>query len=212
MIRRMNEKQIRMLKLLDKQVSSCQKCKLCHNGIAIPFWNKRAKYAIIGESPTKLEIIKQIPFLGAGGKILTDNLNALGFNPIDFLIVNSVQCNPSFSDKNYKPTEQQLNICQDYVRKYLKVVDPEKILCLGNYAKYMFNGTTTGIMRQRGKFTEYRLKGGKKYPVLFTVHPAYCVYQEDGIPLLIEDLKIFRDTKFDRVDDFLFTEDEFIRV
>ena len=206
----LSNKQIRMLKLLDKKVSTCKLCPLSGNGTAIPLWSERSKYAIIGEAPGFNEVRQQTPFVGAAGKILTDALSEQGFKAVDFLIINSVQCRPVENNRNGKPTEHQLDICQDYVRKYLKVVDPEKILCLGNYAKYIFNGTTTGITRQRGIFNEFQLEGGRKYPVLFTVHPAYCIYNTDeGIPMLMNDLQLFKETKFERKDDWFFTEDDF---
>lgn len=206
----LSDRQVRMLELLDKQVSSCRKCKLCHNGTAIPIWTKRSKYVMIGEAPGFNEVRKQTPFVGKAGEILRTAMGELGFDSRDFLIINSVQCRPVVENRNGKPTERQLEKCQDYVRKYIKVIDPEKILCLGNYSKYIFNGTTTGILRQRGTFNEYPLEGGRNYPVLFTVHPAYCIYQEEGIPLLKQDLELFRDTKFERQSEWTFTLDEFL--
>ena len=205
----LSNRQVRMLELLDKQVDSCQKCRLHRNGTAIPIWSRHSKYVMIGEAPGFNEVRKGTPFVGKAGEILRTSMGELGFDSRDFLIINSVQCRPVVENRNGKPTERQLETCQDYVRKYIKVIDPEKILCLGNYSKYIFNGTTTGILRQRGNFVEYPLEGGRKYPVLFTVHPAYCIYQEEGIPLLKQDLKLFRDTEFERYSDWLFTEDEF---
>ena len=90
-------------------------------------------------------------------------------------------------------------------------MNPEKILCLGNYSKWIFTGDMTGILRQRGMFRELELKDDV-YNVLFTIHPAYCIYNaEEGIPHLREDLKLFKDTEFEKEgeNDWLFTEDEF---
>ena len=208
----LSKKQIRMLQLLDKQVKNCKKCELNSNGTAIPYWTPSSKYVIIGEAPGYNEVRQQTPFVGAAGKILTDALEDIGFKSKDFLIINSVQCRPQQGNRNAKPSEQQLGICQEYVRKYIKVINPEKILCLGNYAKNIFTSNITGILRQRGTFKElpFHILGDKEYPVLFTIHPAYCIYNtEEGNPMLREDLILFRDTKFERESDWLFTEDEF---
>jgi DNA polymerase len=205
----LSNRQVRMLELLDKKVSTCQKCKLCHNGTAIPIWTPHAKYVMIGEAPGLNEVRQGTPFVGKAGVILRDAMHDLGFKSIDFLIINSVQCRPVVGNRNGKPTERQLDKCQEYVRKYIKVVNPEKILCLGNYSKYIFNGTTTGILGQRGTFTKYSFDNDREYPVLFTVHPAYCIYQEEGIPLLKQDLELFRETKIERHTDWLLSEDDF---
>ena len=80
---------------------------------------------------------------------------------------------------------------------------------MGNYAKYIFTEDITGILRQRGVFKTLSLRE-KEYPVLFTIHPAYCIYnQEDGVPMLREDIKLFKDTEFEKESEWLFTEDEF---
>jgi len=207
----LSSKQIKMLHLLDKQVETCKKCSLSMNGTAIPFWTSNAKYVIIAEAPGWNEVRRQTPFVGAAGEILTKELSNAGLESKDFLIINTVQCRPVSGTRNGKPNEDQIITCQDYLRKYIKVVNPEKILCLGNYAKYIFTGNFYGILGQRGEFNSFKLKGSNiEYPVLFTIHPAYCIYNSgEGIPILRNDIVLFRDTKFERKSDWLFSEDDF---
>lgn len=200
-------KQIKMLKLLDKQVMNCNLCELKPNGTAKPYWTSDTKYAIIGEIPGLNEIRQQVPFLGAAGKILTDELSKVNFESKDFLIINTVQCRPTDSKK---PNEDQIIKCQGYLRKYLKVIKPEKILCLGNYAKYIFTGNFYGVLSQRGVFFDGKLDGDVKFPALITIHPAYCIYNSDeGLTMLRDDIKLFKDTNFEKKIDWLFTEDDF---
>jgi uracil-DNA glycosylase len=74
------------------------------------------------------------------------------------------------------------------------VIKPEKILCLGNYAKYMFSGNLQGILRQRGHFMEGDIGDGYVFPVLFTIHPAYCIYnREEGTEFLRQDIALFKE-------------------
>lgn len=203
-INMLNNRQIRMLELLDKQVLNCRKCELKINGCLKPFWTTDSKYCIITESPTSLDIGNQIPFSGQSGNIATNELDNVGLKAKDFLIIHSVQCK-----SNFKPTESQMLFCQDHVRKYIKVMNPEKILCLGNHGKYLFTGRMGGILSQRGKFNEYSLEGSNiKYPALFTVHPAYCLYNQEGLDILRQDIKLFKETDFYK-SNFLFTEEEF---
>ncbi len=200
-----------MLELLDQQVEKCVNCGLTINGTAIPHWTPSSRYAIIGEAPGANEVREQRPFIGAAGQILRENLNKAGFDSRDFLIINTVQCRPVRGNSNGKPNETQIKACQPYIRKYLKVIKPEKILCLGNYAKYIFSGNLGGILRERGHFMEGDIGDGYSFPVLFTVHPAYCIYnREEGEAFLKKDIALFRRKSFQRrFDEWLLSEDDF---
>lgn len=206
----LTNKQIKMLKLLDKRVEKCSLCELKGNGTVTPYWSDHAKYVIISEAPNRSEIRLERPFMGAGGNILRDELTNAGLRSSDFLIINSVQCVPNRRGNTTKPTIGQLNSCQGYIRKYIKIVNPEKIICLGNYAQYFFTESTQGVLRQRGTFMEWDIGGGYIFPVLFTVHPGFCVYEEQGTIMLRDDIIKFRDTKFERQTDWLFKEEEFL--
>ena len=199
-----------MLELLDQKVDKCNLCSLKSNGTAIPHWTPDSQYAIIGEAPGANEVREQTPFIGPAGQILKEQLWKAGFNSKDFLIINTVQCRPVRGNANGKPNETQIRACQPYLRKYLKVVNPEKILCLGNYAKYIFTNSLQGILRQRGHFMDGNV-GDVVYPVLFTIHPAYCIYnREEGIELLRKDIALFKEKTFERrFDEWLFSEDDF---
>ena len=207
----LTDKQIRMLELLDTQVKNCTKCGLHENGTAIPHWTSYSQYVIIGEAPGVREIREQTPFAGPAGRILTEQLYKAGFNSRDFLIINTVQCKPVGGNSIGKPNETQIRKCQTHLRKYLKVIRPEKILCLGNYAKYIFTENFQGILRERGSFMNGDIGDGYEFPVLFTIHPAYCIYNRDeGIEMLRSDIELFKSRTFERrYDEWLLTEDDF---
>lgn len=191
----MNRKQIRMLQLLDNKVKNCNECSLRENGKVIPFWTWESKYAIIGEAPGYNEVMEGRPFVGDAGKILTNILTKLEFKAKDFFIINTCQCRPVKGVLG-KPTNSQMVICRNWVRKYLKIINPEKILCLGNYAKSYFTGNIYGIMRERGEIRNYKLdENTKEYPVLFTVHPASIIYNSQMEDFLLKDLTLFKEMK-----------------
>lgn len=212
----LNDRQIKLLELLDKKVQSCERCSLYENGRANPLWTEHSKYAIIGEAPGRHEVEEGVPFVGAAGKVLTDVLSSLGFKARDFLIVNSVNCravdfhNPF---KNGKPSLMQLECCSDWLRKYLKIVDPEKILCLGNYAKHFFDQSVTGILGIRGRFIDMQIdETTRAYPVMYTIHPAYALYnQDEGEDMLRQDLTLFRNKQVEvkKNNQWLLSEDDF---
>ena len=202
-----------MLQLLDSQFKNCKNCGLYVNGMAKPFWTKHSRYAIVGEAPGFHEVKGGEPFVGQAGEILVTQLHGCGFKKSDFLIINSVNCRAikSGTSSNGKPTRNELHACQPWIRKYLKVVNPEKILCLGNYAKYYFTESYEGVMSQRGVFRQYQLDPStRSYPVLITVHPAFLLYNEEiGLPALQEDLKLFKEFHNTPDENWGFTEEEF---
>lgn len=205
-------RQIKLLQLLDKQFVNCRKCNLYPNGMAKPLWNPFNRFAIIGEAPGYNEVRGGEPFVGQAGKILMNNLTKIGFRRSDFLIINSVNCRciKYGTNANGKPLRTQLHACQDWIRKYMKVVNPEKILCLGNYAKYYFTESIDGVMSQRGVFRQYKLdENSRSYPVLITAHPASIIYDEKKLPILQEDLRLFKTFKNTVEENWTFKEEEF---
>jgi uracil-DNA glycosylase family 4 len=199
----LNKKQIRMLQLLDGMIEKCRKCADINRDYLVPYWTPYSKYAIINESPTYSNIRNKQHLINNADQILINELNSVGFKARDFLIINSIQCKP-----NVRPTFTQLSNCKDYIRKYLKIINPEKILCLGNYSKYIFTGNATGVLRERGKFLDGVFEG-LNFPVLITVNPGYCLYNEEGKDILREDIKTFKNTKFIRQIEWFLSEDDF---
>lgn len=187
----MTEKQIRLLELLCERIFICTKCSLYKNGRATPFWTPESKYLIIGEAPGYTEVRNNIPFVGAAGKILSDILSELRYKRDDFAIINSVNCRPVDGMRNGKPTLEELTFCQDWLRKFIKIVSPQKIICLGNYAKYFFTGNLYGVLKQRGNMNIARLEN-MEIPYMITIHPAYCIYNDQGQEILLEDFKTFK--------------------
>jgi len=113
------------------------------------------------------------------GEILAEYMAKYGFRKEQFLIINSVNCRPVDGNKNGKPTPREVSVCHSWVRKYLKVVQPEKVLILGNYAKGSMKHGYSGILSNNGTVMSSRVLYDTM-EVLY-VHPAYCIYnKEDG--------------------------------
>jgi DNA polymerase len=182
----MNDKQIRMFKLLDEQISKCKDCMLYENGRTKPYWTPESKYCIIGEAPGKDEVIKNEPFIGRAGNILWSNMS---IPKTEFLIINSVNCRPMVGTKNGKPTEEQKFKCRKWRRKYITVLQPNIILLLGDHA-------ISTVVPERGNVIKNNAK--TLYSVEFnadcirSVHPALSMYDsENGPRLLKESIEMF---------------------
>jgi len=184
-------KQHRMLKLLNDQIGRCVSCSLYFGGRCSPWFTKKSRFVIIGEAPGQNEVKENTPFIGIAGNWLWSAIKAVtGYNREDFAVINSVNCRPATPDgrRNLKPTQSQMSNCNQWVRKFIKVMEPEKVLILGNYAMGSVLGRHSGIVKLNaadGRFMndEY-IKG---LPYVISVHPAYCIYNADEGPALLKE-------------------------
>lgn len=189
----MTNKQKRMLELLDKEILKCTACGLHTNGRCKPFWtNEYQGYFICGEAPGKNEVETNEPFIGTAGNKLWECAGKFGIKKEQCFIINSANCRPVNGNKNGKPTELQRDRCREWIRKYFKVLQPNKVLLLGNYAMHTFVNEW-GIMQ---KYDENLLTNESVYGInvniIRSVHPSMCIYQGDaGKNKLLKSLELY---------------------
>ena len=187
----LSNKQIRMLGLLDEMISKCTDCDLHINGRVKPYWTPMSTFAALGESPDENEVKVNEPFVGKAGGILGKNMAKYGFRKDQFLIINTVNCRPTTT--NGKPIQHQITACKKWTNKYIKVLKPDKMMGFGNYARGSLNGNYTGIVKYNSWIETV---GEYGIYVVYSVHPAYCIYQgEPGEALLRKSIEKFRDLR-----------------
>ena len=181
---------MRMLELLDGMITQCTECDLYTGGHVKPYWTPMSIYAAVGEAPGAQEVVENEPFVGKAGEILGESMAKVGFRKEEFLMINSVNCRPTNGGRNDKPTLLQVEICRKWVRKYILVLNPEKIIGFGNFARGTLTGYYSGIVKHNGWIE--RIHPYDKNTV-FSVHPAYCIYnQKDGVEKLDHAIEKFR--------------------
>jgi len=186
----MNNKQYRMLELLDGQISECVECELHTGGRCKPYWTEDSKYVIVGEAPGKNEVEQNKPFCGTAGNHLWGIMKLQGFHREDFLIINSTNCRPVVGNKNGKPNLTQIQTCRKWIRKYLTVLKPEAILILGNYAMGTMSDQSFGIMSMNSEILNNDEFGCR---MILSVHPSMCIYRgKEGQQMLLESAKALR--------------------
>lgn len=196
----MNEYDLKLLTLLDSQVQSCKLCELHKNGRAKPYWTPGSQYGLFLEAPGGEEVAQNTPVVGKAGGKLWAALHEVGLERSDFLIVNSVNCRPVDGKKNGKPTGEQMRLCSDWVRKYIRIVKPSKILVMGTYAIHSFNSIVggdvlpTGFIMDKVGDTVFMDVFGIQFHAVISVHPAYTIYQpEKGMEALKKSARIFKE-------------------
>ena len=210
----LTHKQIRMLELLDEQVLSCKDCTLHHNGGRCkPYWRLSSKYAILGEAPGADEIKFNEPFFGRAGAILWGVMANFDLCKDDFVIVNSVNCRPVKESQrgwvNSKPEEHHQGMCRKWFRKYFKVVKPRKMIVFGNYAMGTLINEYSGIIKHNAEVLH-----NKEFdiPYVLSIHPAFCIYNEDGIPLLENSIEAFRSLAQETYSDDFMNDEELWKI
>jgi uracil-DNA glycosylase family 4 len=98
----------------------------------------------------------------------------MGLDRDDVYICNIVKCRPP---ENRKPTPEEMQACEPFLREQLELVNPEAMVALGATAAqgllgwYDAGPRGPGITRLRGQWKVY----SGRTPLMPTFHPAYLL-------------------------------------
>jgi DNA polymerase len=136
---------------------------------------------IVGEAPGKNEDLQGSPFVGAAGKNLNALLQIAGIDRKDVFIANVLKCRPP---DNRNPKVEEIQACAPYLREQTRIVNPQVIVTLGNFATKFILKTDRGITDLRGK----PVRTGR-FLVLPMFHPAAAIYDRSKQAALEQDFK-----------------------
>ena len=138
---------------LEKRCKSCQKCPLSETRTNVVFGtgNRNAKILFVGEAPGEKEDLSGKPFVGAAGKMLDKYLYAVGIDREDVFIANMLKCRPP---KNRDPKEEEQDLCIEYLREQVKLIQPKLIVCLGRISAKRLIKADFAITKEHGTFYE----------------------------------------------------------
>ncbi len=151
-------------------LGDCTRCKL-HKGrkkVVFGVGNMEADLMFVGEGPGANEDRLGEPFVGKAGQLLTAIIEkGMGLKRPDVYIANIVKCRPP---NNRDPEPDEVETCEPFLQAQIRIIKPKVIIALGRYASQTLLGTSTGMRRLRGKWSEYN-----GIPVMPTYHPAYLL-------------------------------------
>ncbi len=175
------------LKELESIVNRCFRCQLSNTRTNVVFGegNDKASIMFIGEGPGYYEDKKGRPFVGRAGKLLDNMLKAIDFSREDVYIANIVKCRPP---NNRNPLKEESEICIEFLRWQVKIVDPDIIVCLGAVAARNIIDEDFRITQNRGVW----YKRGK-FNIIATYHPAALLRDSSKKKDAWEDFKSIRD-------------------
>lgn len=170
-----------------QELGDCQRCALgrLRTNLVFGEGNPKSGLVFVGEAPGGDEDVQGRPFVGRAGQLLTRIIEAMDLKRKDVYICNILKCRPP-GNRNPKPEE--INACEPFLIKQLKVIKPQVICALGTFASHTLLKTDVPITVLRGKFHAYH--GIQLMP---TYHPAYLLRNPGAKKQVWEDVqKIMR--------------------
>lgn len=146
---------------------ACTACRLSETRTNVVFGvgDPDARLMLVGEAPGKNEDLQGEPFVGAAGKLLDELLGEIGIARHEVYIANVLKCRPP---GNRDPREDEIDSCKGFLREQIRMISPDVVMTLGNFATKLLTPTQLGITRMRGQRVEWWL-GATLIP---TFHPA----------------------------------------
>ncbi len=120
---------------------------------------------LVGEAPGKNEDLQGEPFVGAAGQLLDELLSGISLSRSDVYIANVLKCRPP---GNRDPQQDEIDSCKGFLREQIRMISPQVVVTLGNFATKLLVPTDVGITRMRGQQIPWWL-GATLIP---TFHPA----------------------------------------
>lgn len=168
------------------RVRVCPLCPLCRSRTrAVPGEGAvNAQVMFVGEAPGLEEDQQGRPFVGAAGRLLTEQLRRIGLRREAVFITNIVKCRPP---GNRDPEQPEIDACRDYLLTQIAIIEPDIICTLGRHAAHSLLDPALSIMREHGK--PRRMSGILYLPL---IHPAAALHQGRLIDALEADFRSLR--------------------
>lgn len=171
---------------LRELMGDCHRCKLWQTRTKLVFGvgDPHARVMLVGEAPGKNEDLQGEPFVGAAGRFLDELLGHAGLARGDVYIANVLKSRPP---GNRDPEPDEIEACTPFLREQIRLVNPEFLVTLGNFATKFVLKTETGITRLHGTV---QLAG--RFKVLPIFHPAAAIYDRTKRDALFADFELLR--------------------
>lgn len=171
------------LEMLAAEAAQCKACPLWEGRTNVVFadGNPKARVMLVGEAPGKNEDLEGCPFVGAAGKNLDGLLGLASLRRGDVYIANVLKCRPP---SNRNPQPHEIQACAHFLHDQARLVEPDFIVTMGNFATRHIMKTDMGITRLRGHVHQVG-----RFRVLPVYHPAAALYDRSKQEVLESDFR-----------------------
>ena len=167
-------------------IGDCHRCELgdTRTKLVVGVGDPDARAVFVGEAPGRNEDLKGEPFVGAAGKLLDELLSHAGLDRADVYIANVLKCRPP---GNRDPLPHEIETCTPFLREQIRIIMPDVLVTLGNFATKFVLKTDVGITRLHG-----RVQQAGRFTVLPIFHPAAAIYDRTKRDALFADFETLR--------------------
>ncbi|HEY4607532.1 MAG TPA: uracil-DNA glycosylase [Acidimicrobiia bacterium] len=179
---------IQILEELKTRALVCTECGLAATRTQVVFGvgAPQARLMFVGEAPGKNEDLQGEPFVGAAGQLLDELLGEIGLRRSEVYIANVLKCRPP---GNRDPRLDEIDACKGYLREQIRLISPEVVMTLGNFATKLLLNTEVGITRLRGRAHRW----WRDAILVPTFHPAAALRGGDRVTAQMrEDFAVVR--------------------
>jgi len=168
-------------------IGDCHRCELGCTRTKLVFGvgDPHSRVMFIGEAPGRNEDLQGEPFVGAAGKFLDELLAHAGLERAEVYIANILKCRPP---GNRDPEPLEIETCTPFLREQIRVISPDILVTLGNFATRFVLRTDAGITRLRGS-----VQSAGRFTVLPIFHPAAAIYDRTKRDVLLADFARLRE-------------------
>ena len=172
---------------LRELIGDCHRCELGCTRTRLVFGvgDPHARVMFVGEAPGKNEDLQGEPFVGAAGRFLDELLEHAGLKRSEVYIANILKCRPP---GNRDPEAAEIETCTPFLREQIRVISPDVLVTLGNFATRFVLRTDAGITRLRGT-----VQSAGRFVVLPIFHPAAAIYDRTKRDVLLADFARLRE-------------------
>ena len=157
------------------QAKGCESCYFKRKQFVGSRGNLKAPIVFVGEGPGAVELLKELPMVGASGTVL-ESAFPESLKPEDYMITNAMQCLPRRTNdtaENTKRIKAGSRCCRERLIAEIQEHPRKVIVAMGNGALWaLTDNYDLKITQERGKAFPHDLaeKG-----IVATVHPAYLL-------------------------------------
>jgi DNA polymerase len=162
---------------LRETAEGCRECPLWRNATQTVFGEgpENARVVFVGEQPGDQEDTAGKPFVGPAGKVFDQILEEAGVDRDTVYVTNAVK-HFKFEPRgkrriHSKPNAGEVQICNGWLTRELKLIEPDLAVALGATAAQSLLGKPVPITKMRGQVIE-RDDGVR---VFLTIHPSFIL-------------------------------------
>lgn len=143
--------------------------------------NPKAHIMVIGEAPGGDEDIQGKPFVGVSGQLMDRMFTAIGLDrkaedPDKAIYISNILNWRPPGNRTPSPAEVEVSLA--FIERHIALVKPKILVFMGGVPAKTLLGTSEGITKLRGKWTNYvplTQTGGAEIQCLPTFHPSFLL-------------------------------------